>query len=188
MMLKVGNRRVKFSVSHRRIKYARIEIRGMAVYLTLPYGFNDQEHLIRKHLSWIEKKLDEYELLLEKSRKVKLEHRSMNELRTLVRGMALKLSRELGVKVPLIKYRKMKRRWASMSSSGIMTVSLSVGLLPERLVNYIIFHEMCHLIEMSHNRKFKELIRRKYPNYKALDMELKSYWMAVQSLNTAPFK
>ena len=150
--------------------------------ITVPYNY-DIDALVKKHLSWIEKKLGEYELLLEKSKQVRVEHRDASNFYTIVHGITQSISREMGIGMPVIRFRKMKRKWASMNSNRIMTVNMTISLLPERLVRYILFHEMCHTIEMSHNSRFKSLIRGKYPNYRELDMELRTYWIAIWGAN-----
>jgi predicted metal-dependent hydrolase len=179
----LGRRLVPYKIRRARVKYARIEVRGKTVNITVPYNYNEIDALVKKHLTWIEKKLGEYELLLEKSKAVKLEHRGGAEFYKVIHEITQSLSRETGIGMPVIRFRKMKRKWASMNSNHIMTVNTSIGLLPERLIRYIIFHEMCHTIEMSHNARFKSLIRNKYPYYRELDIELKAYWIAIWGSN-----
>ncbi|MEM0097778.1 MAG: YgjP-like metallopeptidase domain-containing protein [Conexivisphaerales archaeon] len=185
-MLNIGHKPVPLRIKRTRIKYARIEVRGKKVYITVPYNYDDIDTFIKKHLIWIEKKLKEYDLLLEKSRTLKLEHRDRTKFYITVRNITRSLSMEMGISMPVIRFRRMRRKWASMNSNHIMTLNVSINLLPERLVRYILFHEMCHIIEMSHNGKFKSLISGKYPYYRKLDIELRAYWIAIEEyyLNT----
>lgn len=164
------------------MKYARITVRGKTVDITVPYNY-DIDTLVKKHLAWIEKKIGEYELLLEKSKHVRLESRSMPDFYTIVHDITQSISRETDIGMPIIRFRKMKRKWASMNSNHIMTINTTIRFLPERLIRYIIFHEMCHTIEMSHNSKFKSLIRGKYPHYTEIDIELRAYWIAIWGSN-----
>jgi predicted metal-dependent hydrolase len=46
--------------------------------------------------------------------------------------------------------------------------------LPEHLRDYILVHEICHLIEFNHGRAFWSLVERQVPDYKALRQELKA--------------
>jgi predicted metal-dependent hydrolase len=46
--------------------------------------------------------------------------------------------------------------------------------LPGELQDYIIVHELCHLKELNHGRKFWELVREAVPNYKEMRNKLKN--------------
>ena len=80
-----------------------------------------------------------------------------------------------------IKFRKMKRRWGSCRSDGIITFNSFLQFVPEHLIAYIIFHELAHLIVKGHNRKFKAIIAREFPNYRQLDKELNLYGLKLLS-------
>ena len=68
--------------------------------------------------------------------------------------------------------RNQKTRWGSCSKKGNLNFNYKIILLPERLVDYIIVHELCHLGEFNHSKKFWELVERSVPNYKQLRGEL----------------
>lgn len=66
-----------------------------------------------------------------------------------------------------------KTMWGSCSSQGNLNFNYKIALLPERLANYIIVHELCHLEELNHSKKFWDLVTRTIPNYIELRSELK---------------
>jgi len=54
--------------------------------------------------------------------------------------------------------------------------------LPFYLIEYVVYHELTHLVEMGHNKKFWKMISNKYPNYKKMEDELLIYWLLVRKL------
>lgn len=66
-------------------------------------------------------------------------------------------------------------RWGSCSSKSNLNFNYKMALLPEELVDYIVVHELCHLREMNHSKKFWQLVEEKIPNHKELRKQLKFY-------------
>ena len=55
-----------------------------------------------------------------------------------------------------------------------MNFNFRIALLPDHLVNYLVVHEMCHLDQMNHSRKFWDLVKVTIPDYLILRRELKN--------------
>lgn len=51
--------------------------------------------------------------------------------------------------------------------------------LPQYLVEYIIYHELVHVIEKKHNNRFWEIISGKYNDYQKMERELFEYWFKI---------
>ncbi len=88
-----------------------------------------------------------------------------NDLKVLKRWLKDQLRRELDFKVRLfasilgVKYRKVyirfqRTKWASCSKKGNLSFNLMLMALPENLRDYIIIHELAHLREPRHTRRF----------------------------------
>ena len=71
-----------------------------------------------------------------------------------------------------IAIRDQKTRWGSCSKTGTISFNYKIVHLPPHLADYIIVHELCHIGEMNHSRKFWVLVERTLPNYKMLRKEL----------------
>ena len=66
----------------------------------------------------------------------------------------LKMAKERGLKVNNVRASSAKGRWGSCSSKCNINLSLYLAFLPTHLQNYVIQHELTHLIEMNHSPRF----------------------------------
>lgn len=73
-----------------------------------------------------------------------------------------------------INIKNQKTRWGSCSKKGNLNFNYKIALLPERLADYIIVHELCHLKEFNHSRKFWNLVAKIMPDYLGTRNELKN--------------
>ena len=156
----------------------KLEIKPWGLIITLPEGSNENEiyRIIEKHKAWIEEKHTKLLKAIERSRKLKLTSRSRNEFRNMVKKLVEKAANEiLGLNPCKVVIRKMKTRWASCSPKGTITINALASYLPKHLITYIIYHELCHILEPKHNREFRKCLEKHYPNYKELEEELLAY-------------
>ncbi len=65
-----------------------------------------------------------------------------------------------------VKIMSAKKRWGSCSSKGNLNFSFYLIMAPLYAVDYVVVHELCHLIEKNHSKKFYELIESILPDYK----------------------
>ena len=59
--------------------------------------------------------------------------------------------------VPELKLRKMRRRWGSCTSRGLVTLNTHLIKAPVEMIDYVILHELCHTIEKNHGKDFWKL-------------------------------
>lgn len=75
---------------------------------------------------------------------------------------------ELGVRLPQLKVRNMLSRWGSCQTrKGIVTLSLSLLGKPLCCVEYVMMHELCHLIHPNHSKDFHNMMTRLMPDWRA---------------------
>lgn len=72
-----------------------------------------------------------------------------------------------------INIKNQKTRWGSCSRKGNLNFNYKIALLPQRMADYIIVHELCHLGEFNHSRKFWNLVAKTMPDYLEIRNELK---------------
>ena len=63
--------------------------------------------------------------------------------------------------------RAQRSRWASCSAEGRMSFNWRLLLAPERVLDYVIWHEVCHLEVLDHSPRFWALLARRWPGYRA---------------------
>lgn len=80
--------------------------------------------------------------------------------------------RRKGYAKPLLRIRSMRSRWASLSPSGILSVNPSLIHQPLACIDYVLTHELCHLVHPHHGPDFVHLLMRKLPNWRQLKARL----------------
>jgi len=81
--------------------------------------------------------------------------------------------RKMNLQPSQLKFKKMKRRWGSCSSAGVVTFNTLMMQLSYEHIDYIIVHELAHLKHMNHSREFHALVRTILADEKKLRSELK---------------
>lgn len=66
----------------------------------------------------------------------------------------LNMAKERSLSLNNVKVSSAKGRWGSCSSTGNINLSLYLVLLPRHLQDYVLQHELTHLIEMNHSPRF----------------------------------
>lgn len=88
----------------------------------------------------------------------------------------------LGVKVARYFLQRMKTKWGSCNH-GAATIRLNTELVkkPKDLLEYVVVHEMVHLVEPTHSGRFVGLMNRHYPAWEAARLELNELPLAAES-------
>ena len=72
-----------------------------------------------------------------------------------------------GASYSALDIRGQRTRWASCSASGRMSFNWRLLLAPERVLEYVVWHEVCHLHVLDHSPRFWALVERHWPSYRA---------------------
>jgi predicted metal-dependent hydrolase len=73
---------------------------------------------------------------------------------------------EAGTAYTRLSIRGQRTRWASCSRSGAMSFNWRLLLAPEPVLDYVVWHEVCHLEVMDHSPRFWALLDRHCPDYR----------------------
>jgi predicted metal-dependent hydrolase len=71
-----------------------------------------------------------------------------------------------GSKYTDLSIRAQKTRWASCSADGAMSFNWRLLLAPERVLEYVVWHEVCHLEILDHSPRFWRLLERYWPGWR----------------------
>lgn len=93
------------------------------------------------------------------------------ELRWAVRHWAA----SIGVKSPQVHLRPMRRKWASISIVGRLTLNTELVKLPKGLGEFVIVHELVHLLAPNHGKVFKSFMHAYLPDWESREKELQSF-------------
>lgn len=79
--------------------------------------------------------------------------------------------------LPTLNIRRMKARWGSCSSTGVVTLNQKLIHMDEKLIDYVIMHELCHLIEHNHSKAYYALLTTMMPDWQARRQQLNAQGM-----------
>jgi predicted metal-dependent hydrolase len=77
--------------------------------------------------------------------------------------------------IKLIRLKYVQSRWGSCSSKGNINLSTRLLFAPPEVQDYVIIHELAHLIEFNHSSRFWEVVANAEPNYKKHEAWLKAH-------------
>ena len=113
-----------------------------------------------------------------------VQERIVNVINQLIRNIAkgilqertMQLADKFGFEVNSVRTKITRSKWGSCSSMKNINLSAHLILLPERLQDFVITHELCHLKEMNHSARFHALVNHYTGGREAeLEKELKKY-------------
>lgn len=83
-----------------------------------------------------------------------------------VRACTAALSTSWAIEIPDWRLRTMPKRWGSCTKAGVIHLNPRLVAAPKACIDYVVYHELCHLREHSHSPRFYELLTRVYPDWK----------------------
>ena len=89
------------------------------------------------------------------------------------------ISKRTGLRFKGAFVKRQRTRWASCSRRGIVSLNAKLLFLPSEIVDYVMIHELCHVIEMNHSKQFWTLLAHHCRGYRELDGRLRDMWKLV---------
>ena len=166
---------IPYKLIRTKVKNLYIYIKDGKVTVKIPYVLSKkrQEEFVNKKANWISKKLEE-EKRKQNKKEEKIEEKDIIELQEFVKKYVEKYSKILKVSPNKVRIKNIKYAWGSCSVNKNITINSKLAIKNEEIVEYVVLHEMCHLLEMNHSKKFWKLVGENIKDYKKLRKELNS--------------
>jgi predicted metal-dependent hydrolase len=148
------------------------------VVVTTPFDFSENaaERFVQGKISWLLSKINYFK----KFKYINIgKHRRQDYLTykekalSLVQEKVSCLNKAYGFSYNKINIKRQKTRWGSCSKKGNLNFNYKIIFLPENIRDYIVVHELCHLEELNHSKKFWDLVAKIIPDYRQIRKELK---------------
>ncbi|MBN1664718.1 MAG: M48 family metallopeptidase [Deltaproteobacteria bacterium] len=92
------------------------------------------------------------------------------------------LAQKLGVQPKTVAVKNQKSQWGSCSRSGAIRFNWKIIMAPVAILDYIIVHELCHLIHSNHQPQFWEKVESVIPDCKARKSWLREHSILINAL------
>lgn len=145
---------VRIIRQHRRAMMMRVVPGAIEVYIPSRYHETDKcvRHFLNKHLP--------------KARALAIpeppHHLTESDLLALVE----EYRQRMNVQPQRVVLREMHRKWGSCSALGTVTLNLRLRWLERSLAEYVVCHELAHLIELNHSKAFWQIVATHISDYK----------------------
>lgn len=173
---------VPITVTKKRVKnlYLRVRQEDGGVFLSAPLRCSDERvyKFAKERIDWVKGNREKY---LERSRVRALRPELTDKeircrkalLKAAVERLIAKWEPRMGINVSEVTIRQMKTRWGSCN---VKTHRISINLAlyekgPECL-EYVVVHEMCHILEANHSPAFWAYVEQYYPNWREIKKRL----------------
>jgi len=87
--------------------------------------------------------------------------------------------KRFGIPSPSIRLKKMHKRWGSCTRSASITLNTELIKAPSQCIDYVIVHELCHLLIHGHNEKFFRLLTACMPDWQFRKRRLESVIVTI---------
>ncbi|MFL5953986.1 MAG: M48 family metallopeptidase [Gaiellaceae bacterium] len=167
----VGGRPVELHIRRStRVRGHRLVVRfGFPPELVVRPRASEREiaDAIAANLVWLERQLEKAAQPSLDLAKLRLtEDQGRREARARVSLIAQSEATALGVTYERITLRDQRSRWGSCSSKGALSFNWRLVLAPHDVLDYVVVHEVCHLVEHHHGAAFWALVERRRSNYR----------------------
>lgn len=173
-------------ITKKKVKNANFRIKPddpHVIHISIPYSMTyemagkllEQPRVLR----WVEnyqKKISEPPASVGMQNEEKLQHMVSyrKRLQEVLPALFQKWEAALGVKCSKVAIRDTRTQWGSCSiRTKNISISVWLGAFPEECIEYVVVHELAHLLEAGHNERFYGILDLHYPIWRSCREKLK---------------
>lgn len=151
-----------------------------SVVVTAPFGVNQTiiEKFIADKKQWLADKINFFKSVDSKAIRTFSQDdylKYKEEAMRLVEKRVKFFSKKYNFSFSKIFIKNQKTRWGSCTKNKNLNINYKIIFLPKKQQDYIIVHELCHLREFNHSRKFWSLVEKLLPNYLDIKNDLRNH-------------
>jgi len=141
---------------------------GGPAVLVVPSYMPDPEvsRVVEHHRDWILRERAKQRPRLRLDPAMVSEAEGRRAARELVHMLCEEEGDALGVRWSRIEIRDQRSRWGSCSTRGTLSFNWRLVLAPYEVLDYVVVHELCHLREPNHSRRFWRLVEARRPGWR----------------------
>lgn len=164
--IEYNREKIPYTLIKAKIKNMYIHIKDGNVIVKAPNRLKEKyiHDFVNRKAKWI------YEKMKEDKAKPKIqdeiEQKDIERLSKIVKESVKKYSITLGVAPKKVRIKDIKYAWGSCSSKRNISINMQLAKKEEKVIEYVVLHEMCHLLYMNHSKDFWKLVERYMPRYK----------------------
>lgn len=178
--IKIGDKRIDYKIKlSQKAKRLRLAVYcdGTAVVIQPKnVSLRILEYFVKQKADWLISKLDFFANL-----KITIPSASQNDYMlnkqkaiNLINERTEKFNKIYKFKFNRINIKNQKTRWGSCSKKGNLNFNYRIIYLSDKMIDYIVVHELCHLKEFNHSQKFWNLVAKVIPDYLEIKKELRN--------------
>ncbi len=171
-----NNKKIPISIekSRRKSIVLSVSVRSEISIKSPKFILNSElKRFIDERSGWITKRLLLNQDVVE-NHNYPINNDNIDDLRPMYRKLARieitklvdRYTEEIGIKYNTIYIREQKTRWGSCSGLKNLNFNWKVMLTTPDLIEYLVIHEVCHLVHMNHSKDFWNLVEKICPDYK----------------------
>lgn len=142
--------------------------------VTIPRGGSksEAERFVERHRAWAERQRTRMMAARRPAGEIReLRARAANELP----AQLFELAAGFGLSVARVTIRDQRSRWGSCSPKGHIALNFRLLLMPPDVREYVLVHELMHLRQANHSRRFWRLVEAAFPRFREAERWLRTH-------------
>jgi len=165
---------IPIELERKRVRNLRLYVsqKDLQAHLTVPLYASEKYALefTNKNMKWLKKTLENMKA---KPPVAEISKEEIEQLKQIISNLIPEWEFKLGVKVKKWKLRKMSSQWGNCKTkTAEITFSTNLIRKPMCCIEYVVAHELAHILIANHSAKFYALIAKHFPYWRAIRKEL----------------